>query len=297
MAETNSIALRCCGVGGIFVGLVARKGRGGPRPNSGGKRNGAGRKPSEATLFARAFVGPPYPKWCEGCGAGFYATHAKRCEECRGKPACNHEKPLFRNGRPRKACYVCAPKHEKDGGRAPHRRLSIRTASCAECGSPFEQWMPHTKYCSRSCKGAAIARQTRERERRRKEQAAMGREIRVCVCCGDSFRVGLRTLCCSQRCSDEYERSRRSGNTHARRAKRFGCVYEKVDRKRVFDRDGWRCQLCGVKVTEQTAELDHIIPMALGGPHTYENTQCTCMTCNRAKGARPLGQLRLSLAA
>lgn len=302
MAATNSIAPRCCGVAGVFVGLVAKKGRGGPRPNSGGKRDGAGRKPSEAALFARSFVGPPDPKWCNECGAGFYTPRARKCEACRSKPArskpaCDHEKPLFSNGRRRKSCYVCSPRQIKDGGRAPHRKLSTRAAVCAECGSKYEQWMPFTRYCSSSCRRAAEARRLRDEWLVRKEQRASAREIRLCVCCGDSFRVGLRTLCCSESCSAEYERKRRSGHTHAKRARKFGCVYENVDRNRVFDRDGWRCQLCGVKVNKQTAELDHIVPMSLGGPHTYENTQCACGPCNRAKGARPIGQLHLGLAA
>jgi 5-methylcytosine-specific restriction endonuclease McrA len=75
--------------------------------------------------------------------------------------------------------------------------------------------------------------------------------------------------------------------------------YEAVDPIKVFKRDRWRCQLCGRKTLKQhgntpdSPELDHIVPLALGGEHTYVNTQCLCRDCNGKKGARVAGQLRL----
>jgi 5-methylcytosine-specific restriction endonuclease McrA len=44
---------------------------------------------------------------------------------------------------------------------------------------------------------------------------------------------------------------------------------------------------------DDAPELDHIVPLACGGAHTYQNTQCTCRECNGRKGATILGQLRL----
>jgi 5-methylcytosine-specific restriction endonuclease McrA len=35
-----------------------------------------------------------------------------------------------------------------------------------------------------------------------------------------------------------------------------------------------------------TPELDHIIPLARGGPHTVENLTPSCQFCNRSKCAR-----------
>lgn len=74
-----------------------------------------------------------------------------------------------------------------------------------------------------------------------------------------------------------------------------------VDPIRVFERDAWKCQLCGTRAPKRlrgttdalAPELDHIIPLAAGGQHTYENTQCSHRSCNMAKGARPAGQLIL----
>lgn len=71
--------------------------------------------------------------------------------------------------------------------------------------------------------------------------------------------------------------------------------------RKVFQRDGWRCQLCGKKLNpkhrgtykDDAPELDHIIPWAAGGEHSYRNTQLACRKCNEEKGSEEMGQLRL----
>lgn len=79
-------------------------------------------------------------------------------------------------------------------------------------------------------------------------------------------------------------------------------AYEYVNPFKVFERDGWRCQICG-KPTPRSRrgtlhpnapELDHIVPISKGGPHAYANTQCACRACNIEKGDRfALGQGQL----
>ncbi|MFC5490617.1 HNH endonuclease [Dokdonella soli] len=34
--------------------------------------------------------------------------------------------------------------------------------------------------------------------------------------------------------------------------------------------------------------MDHVIPLSLGGTHTWHNTQCLCRSCNVSKGAKRL---------
>jgi 5-methylcytosine-specific restriction protein A len=46
------------------------------------------------------------------------------------------------------------------------------------------------------------------------------------------------------------------------------------------------CQLCGVNSIVSTIEIDHIIPIALGGTNRFENLQLLCRRCNRSKGSR-----------
>lgn len=49
-------------------------------------------------------------------------------------------------------------------------------------------------------------------------------------------------------------------------------------------RDGMVCQICTRPVTDDTKELDHIIPKSKGGPSTASNVRVTCRSCNRKKG-------------
>jgi hypothetical protein len=54
-------------------------------------------------------------------------------------------------------------------------------------------------------------------------------------------------------------------------------------RKRVFERDGWKCCRCGCSDREQLT-TDHVVPWSRGGPTTFENLQTLCGRCNREKG-------------
>ena len=54
-------------------------------------------------------------------------------------------------------------------------------------------------------------------------------------------------------------------------------------RERIYKRDGYRCLFCG---TDSDLTLDHIHPKSLGGPHTEDNLQTLCRSCNSSKGAR-----------
>lgn len=86
------------------------------------------------------------------------------------------------------------------------------------------------------------------------------------------------------------------------RRRRELTVFEAIDPIAVFERDKWTCQICRVKTPRarrgtnepNAPELDHIIPLAKGGSHTWINLQCACRRCNGAKGDRPMGQLLLA---
>lgn len=100
-------------------------------------------------------------------------------------------------------------------------------------------------------------------------------------------------------CSKDNERAIKRAGKAKRRAAQRGVHAESLDPLKVFARDGWRCQLCKRKTPvnkrgtydDDAPELDHIVPLSKGGPHTYANTQCACRRCNQLKSDRPLGQM------
>lgn len=76
----------------------------------------------------------------------------------------------------------------------------------------------------------------------------------------------------------------------AERIKRFGVAWEHVNRSRVLRRDKV-CQHCG---KPDKPNLDHILPMSLGGAHSYANTQRLCQKCNSEKRSHIELELRLA---
>ena len=55
-------------------------------------------------------------------------------------------------------------------------------------------------------------------------------------------------------------------------------------RRRVIERDGYRCVYCDDDLTNAEVHLDHVIPESQGGPTSYVNLQVTCRKCNLQKG-------------
>jgi 5-methylcytosine-specific restriction endonuclease McrA len=52
-------------------------------------------------------------------------------------------------------------------------------------------------------------------------------------------------------------------------------------RQYVLERDGHRCQACGAA---GDLTIDHIIPLAQGGPNDLSNFRTLCRSCNSRKG-------------
>lgn len=55
-------------------------------------------------------------------------------------------------------------------------------------------------------------------------------------------------------------------------------------RQKVLNKHLSKCAICG---SDEHIEIDHIIPISLGGKSALENLQCLCMTCNRSKHNKP----------
>jgi hypothetical protein len=56
-------------------------------------------------------------------------------------------------------------------------------------------------------------------------------------------------------------------------------------RRQIFDRDKWKCQLCGDAVTPENATIDHVVPISKGGSlNDPKNLRTAHEVCNRMRG-------------
>lgn len=71
-------------------------------------------------------------------------------------------------------------------------------------------------------------------------------------------------------------------------------VIEPINLQVLAERDHWICHICKKKVTKRTWSHDHLIPLALGGDHSYLNVALAHLRCNIRRGTgRIPAQLRL----
>lgn len=193
-------------------------------------------------------------------------------------------------------------------------RTGRMTYVCLGCGREFETSVigRRRKYCSPKCRWEAIRRSLGRlprikwlEERRASSpwfECQNPKCKRLFQAIGRSGSMGR--VYCSRECYFEHRQEFRGAwrpsrplelrrDQSARRAKAAGVPievgFQAID---ICKRDGWRCQKCGCDTPQElrgtnepnAPEVDHIVPLAKGGPHTKENLQNLCRTCNQAKG-------------
>jgi len=159
----------------------------------------------------------------------------------------------------------------------------INVRECVQCGAPYTTGTAAKTLCSTECQKEWTA-------------TLMGCRNRQCADCGVPLGVfSLVTYCIE--CRDKRSvTSRREGSRtgkHRRRALMHGAEYERFNISRIYERDAWRCGVCGKRVDKtlayphrMSASLDHIVPIAHGGTHTKANVQLAHWICNNKKSDR-----------
>lgn len=168
----------------------------------------------------------------------------------------------------------------------PELGSELGSATCARCGIAYQQRQRRpSAYCSRRCKEAA--RQT--------ELAAArlaGKVPRPCLYCGVLIGPERRVdaAFCSSRCNSAAHQAARKAARPTGTTKRAGDLLSRLE---VAARCGWRCSECGEPILRSLAyphlrslSVDHIVPLAKGGPTTIENRQALHLVCNLRKGAQ-----------
>lgn len=170
----------------------------------------------------------------------------------------------------------------RDCRRAAHGRApDVRGDPCSNCGKPTT---PHRKTCSEAC-----ARERQAVQFRR--LSSMPNHLRPLGQCDDCGKHTTRHVTAYGRfckpCAGARKRARESRKVSKRRtAQRFTDItaaFERELRRRIR-----RCILCSTWMTSKpgkpnSKQLDHIIPIVLGGTHTIGNVRIICRTCNLSR--------------
>lgn len=226
-------------------------------------------------------------------------------------PACEYCGKEFvkiynKNGRLKRFCNI-------DCYKAWRGPADYQLTTCKYCGKVFrEQRDCQNLYCSKKCTAkaasekAAIERAEREaidREEKEhmeaiiqelRETLAVAEHLRFrlehdrkCVVCGEWFTAKTKQYkCCSPDCSRKWDNAQ-----HEHRNARNGKPDTSITLSRLYRRDGGVCQICGKELSfdidPQSGDypsIDHIIPLARGGLHQWNNVQLACRRCNWEKG-------------
>jgi len=169
---------------------------------------------------------------------------------------------------------------------AKHQRI------CSICGVTYEA--VRGVFCSDECRKESARRDSKARDIR----SYVPRHFH-CKECGEVVETKYgdrgRNTFCSRACCKSWgkkhaNKESRANSRHIRRARLHNCQYERVNRKAVYARDGFICQICHLPVDMNlkhpdlmSPTLDHIVPLAKGGAHTFNNCQLAHMICNSTK--------------
>lgn len=186
-----------------------------------------------------------------------------------------------------------------------YERKGSRVAiSCRTCGCVFHVTARHgAKYrCPECLKAEAEHKREAHRKMRRdaarKRHAAEMEKDKKCSICGAVYHSGQETSAyCSDKCKSKAHRS-----NHRKRARRHGADYESgITLRRLYERDNGTCAICGGRCDfddrrwgpcgPSYPSIDHVVALARGGSHTWDNVQLACCMCNSIKSDRDMEEV------
>lgn len=200
--------------------------------------------------------------------------------------------------------------------------INLLEKECPICGKKFETYKSFKTTCSDKCRDK-LRRQC-ERKRNpltwneytsiKKEQAKQNAEVRKiekmwykavhtvereCKICGSLFYcLDKEIKCtCSSECSRKYARRKRNYRNDIR-INKSNLIDKDISLEKLFIRDDGICYLCGkpcdwndyemrngTKICGKTyPSIDHVVPLARGGKHQWENVRLAHWMCNVNKG-------------
>ena len=241
---------------------------------------------------------------CKNCNTEFIATHNLHQREfcsdnCRTRYFENHSKKhkiqcrnclnYFYSGR--KNMEYCSVECREDWNEK-HRVKPVVS---------YVVYRFNCKFCKKRCNGVGrrsrkyCSRNCEDKYRYRRDQAKKilinTRSIK-CRECGKHFSTHIKDRkYCSKTCSNRYQ-WRKAYTLRRTRIKENGKIDHCISLEKLYKRDKGICHICTEKVNmnlntndNMYGSIDHVIPLAKGGTHTWDNIKLAHRICNSIKGA------------
>lgn len=207
---------------------------------------------------------------CEWCSEAFRPKQVDRIRFC--SRACAFQ--WLSDNKPKPFCVVYFPR-------------------CVSCGRVFCSRREGKFTCSPYC---------------HHKNAYKKKPARDCICkvCGRHFQRSTSgaAAACSLRCKKKRKKilgvDAKAEQSRLRKARRKDAFVERVIRRAIYERDGWKCGICGKRVNDNLAvphplakTIDHIIPLSKGGTHEPKNVRLAHFICNSKRGNDIVAQLRM----
>lgn len=191
-----------------------------------------------------------------------------------------------------------------DGFKASDDFMKLR---CKKCNFEIEKSAVSVRHIRKLVCPVCVEQQQHEQKEAGKERAKKERMLafenhafyqqsfafKECVECGNSFFVERpNQICCSKKCS-----KKRQNRKHDKRLTRAKVIEQNITLEKLFKRDKGICLICGTECDWNDCcrsndifiayglypSIDHIVPLAKGGNHTWDNVQLAHHYCNTLK--------------
>lgn len=252
---------------------------------------------------------------CYQCGKEFEGRKKKYCStECQNKAGKEKQrKEVERIADSNRRKWLTEQKRFEVLSKWESGNTKIKL-KCPECGEVFERPIDSTRRQTRcpSCwrdprlKYGSIEayqqhrkeeweknKEKREAERKAKKEAERKAKMRkgVCVVCGKTFEtLQPSQKTCSKTCSKTYKNYK---NDH--RINKDNIVDKDITLATLYERDKGICYICkrecdwndkeGFAIGKTYPTIEHLIPLARGGKHSWNNVKLACHECNSKKSA------------
>lgn len=242
----------------------------------------------------------PLIRQCASCHLAVAGKRAKPgttptslCNTCAAPVECrgchNHYTPATISAKKQRMCKPCQRLYDKH---ARNNRLDPTTtehATCVWCHQTYDPFITAPLTCSQRCSEALKAHHTIWRTRDRCH-------IPYCMRCNQPMPYKPAAL---QVCDPCTHGRRHTAEVRRRLAIRAGD--NTITWQALGNRDNWKCHLChetvprhaGTAELPQGATVDHLIPIAAGGEHQWDNVALAHRACNLHRSHTGPAQLRI----